>query len=241
MTHDVSEFIDRVVLVTGAAGNLGTATAEAFAARGARLALVDRDTRRLESLERRFGDPARIVSFSTDLLDRGAVGQCVSSIMDRLGRIDVLANIAGGFTMGPSLHETPSADWDFMMDLNARSVLHCCAATVPHMLAAGEGRIVNVSAGAAREGKAGMGPYCAAKAVVINLTETLAAELKHDGINVNCILPGTVDTPQNRASMPDADHRLWVPPAALADVMVFLCSAASRAINGAAIPVLGRG
>jgi NAD(P)-dependent dehydrogenase (short-subunit alcohol dehydrogenase family) len=237
---DMSEFIDKVVMVTGAAGNLGAATADAFAARMAKLALVDRDTRRLEFLEGRFGDPARIGGFSTDLLDRNAVQQCVRSIMDRFGRIDVLCNIAGGFTMGPSLYETPSADWDFMMDLNARSVFHCCAATVPHMLAAGKGRIVNVSAGAAREGRAGMGPYCASKAVVIRLTETLAAEHKHDDINVNCILPGTVDTPQNRASMPDADHSLWVPPAALADVVVFLCSASSRAINGAAIPVFGR-
>jgi NAD(P)-dependent dehydrogenase (short-subunit alcohol dehydrogenase family) len=85
-----------------------------------------------------------------------------------------------------------------------------------------------------------MGPYCASKAAVITLTETLAAETKRAGITVNCILPGTVDTPQNRASMPDQDHTTWVPPAALADVILFLASDAARCVTGAAIPVFGR-
>jgi NAD(P)-dependent dehydrogenase (short-subunit alcohol dehydrogenase family) len=142
--------------------------------------------------------------------------------------------------MGPPLHETPDDDWERMMGLNARSVLNTCRAAVPHMLHQGGGRIVNVSARAALEGKARMGPYCASKAAVITLTETLAAAHRDHGINVNCILPGTIDTPQNRASMPDADFSRWVPPAALADVVVFLASDAARAISGAAIPVYGR-
>jgi NAD(P)-dependent dehydrogenase (short-subunit alcohol dehydrogenase family) len=127
-----------------------------------------------------------------------------------------------------------------MMDLNARSVFHTCRAVVPHMVRQGSGRIVNVSARAALEGKARMGPYCASKAAVLTLTESLAAEHKLDGVNVNCILPGTIDTPQNRAAMPDADHSRWVAPAALADVIVFLASEASRTVTGAAIPVYGQ-
>jgi NAD(P)-dependent dehydrogenase (short-subunit alcohol dehydrogenase family) len=108
------------------------------------------------------------------------------------------------------------------------------------MLRQGGGRIINVSARAALEGKARMGPYCASKAAVLTLTESLAAEHRLDGINVNCILPGTIDTPQNRAAMPDADFSRWVPPPALADVVVFLASEASRAVTGAAIPVYGK-
>ena len=148
--------------------------------------------------------------------------------------------IAGGFTMGPPLHETEDKDWNFMMDLNARSVFNCCRAVIPHMLEQGSGRIVNISARAAAEGKARMAPYCASKAAVITLTESLAAEHKFNGINVNCILPGTIDTPQNRNAMPDADYGNWVPTAALADVVLFLASEAARCVTGAAVPVYGR-
>jgi NAD(P)-dependent dehydrogenase (short-subunit alcohol dehydrogenase family) len=127
-----------------------------------------------------------------------------------------------------------------MMDLNARTAFNCCRAIVPHMLAHGGGRIVNVSARAATEGKARMAPYCASKAAVITLTQSLAAEHKHSAINVNCILPGTIDTPQNREAMPDEDHSKWVPPAALADVILFLASDAARCVTGAAVPVYGQ-
>jgi NAD(P)-dependent dehydrogenase (short-subunit alcohol dehydrogenase family) len=236
----MSEFEGKVILVTGAAGNIGTAVAQAFAERGASLALLDRDEDRLEGLRERLPGAGRHRCETVNLLDRADVAGAVGRIHDAYGRIDCVANIAGGFTMGPPLHETSSGDWDLMMDLNARSVFHTCAAAVPLLLAGGGGRIVNVSARAALEGKAAMGPYCASKAAVITLTETLAAEHKHANINANCILPGTVDTPQNREAMPDADHDTWVAPAALADVVVFLASEASRAVSGAAIPVYGR-
>ena len=239
----MGEFTGKVAVITGAAGNLGSAVAQAFAAAGCALALVDRDAAGLEAVIARLGaaeTPVEAAAFAVDLLDPADVGAKVAAIQARFGRIDVLANIAGGFTMGPRLHETSDRDWDFMLDLNARSVFHTCRAVLPTMLQAGSGRIVNVSARAALEGKAKMGPYCASKAAVITLTETLAAECRLDGINVNCILPGTIDTPQNRADMPDADHARWVPPAALADVVLFLASAASRAVTGAAIPVFGQ-
>lgn len=228
------------VLVTGAAGNLGAAVAAAFAAKGARLALMDREAGRLEDLRRTLGLDADTALLPADLLSAQSTATAADAAIARLGRIDVLANIAGGFTMGPPLHETPEADWDLMMGLNARSVLNTCRAVIPQMLRQGAGRIVNVAARAALEGKARMGPYCASKAAVITLSETLAAEHRDHGINVNCILPGTIDTPQNRASMPDADFSRWVAPAALADVVVFLASDAARAISGAAIPVYGR-
>jgi len=102
------------------------------------------------------------------------------------------------------------------------------------------GRIINVSARAAVQGKGRMGPYCASKAAVLTLTESLAAENRMDNINVNCILPGTIDTPQNRQAMPEAEFSHWVPPQALADVVLFLASDAARCVTGAAIPVYGQ-
>jgi NAD(P)-dependent dehydrogenase (short-subunit alcohol dehydrogenase family) len=152
----------------------------------------------------------------------------------------VLLNIAGGFTMGPPVHETSVETWDFMLNLNARTVFLMSRAVVPHMLAQGGGKIVNVSARAGLAGKANMAPYIVAKSAVIRLTESMADELKHDNINVNCILPGTIDTPRNREEMPDADFSKWVAPEALADTMPFLASDAARAVTGAVLPVTGR-
>jgi NAD(P)-dependent dehydrogenase (short-subunit alcohol dehydrogenase family) len=236
----MSEFDDQVVLITGAAGNIGRATATAFGQRGARLALFGRNTDKLATLERELGDDVEAHSFPVDLIDPESVRSQVEAVLTRFGRIDILANIAGGFTMGPPIHQTPDQDWDFMFDLNTRSVFNLCRAVVPHMLSGQHGRIVNVGARAALRGVGSMGPYCASKAAVITLTEALADEHKHDPINVNCILPGTVDTPENRSAMPDADHDSWVPPADLAEVILFLCGAASRSVSGAAIPVYGR-
>lgn len=236
----MKELKGKVVIVTGAAGNLGRAVSRAFAARGARLALVDLDQNALEDARLALPAGTDAASFAADLMSADSVAAVAERIGAHFGRVDVLANIAGGFTMGPPLHETTDRDWDFMMDLNARTVFNCCRAFVPGLLAAGDGRIINVSARAATRGTGHMAPYCASKAAVITLTESLADELKDQGINVNCIMPGTVDTPQNRAAMPDQDHERWVPVEALADVILFLASDAARGVTGAAIPVYGR-
>jgi NAD(P)-dependent dehydrogenase (short-subunit alcohol dehydrogenase family) len=237
----MNRFDGQVALVTGAAGNLGLALCQALAAQGARVAMVDRNPQTLEAARAALPASSDAAIFTADLISPGSVADMVERVSTHFGRVDILANIAGGFTMGPPLHETEDKDWDFMMDLNARTVFNACRAVIPHMIAQGSGRIVNVAARAATEGKAQMAPYCASKAAVITLTESLAAELKDSGINVNCILPGTVDTPQNRAAMPDADVGRWVPPAALADVILFLASNAARCVTGAAVPVYGRG
>jgi NAD(P)-dependent dehydrogenase (short-subunit alcohol dehydrogenase family) len=230
----------RVVIVTGAAGNLGRAVARTFAAQGARLALVDLKPEALDAARRELPPGSDAETFPTDLMDALAVESMAAAVAARFGRVDVLANIAGGFTMGPPLHETPDKDWELMLNLNARTVFYCCRAVVPRILASGGGRIVNVSARAATRGIGHMGPYCASKAAVITLTEALSDELRDQGINVNCVLPGTLDTPQNRSAMPDQDHGRWVPLEALADVILFLTSDAARAVTGAAIPVYGR-
>jgi NAD(P)-dependent dehydrogenase (short-subunit alcohol dehydrogenase family) len=230
-------FAKQTVLVTGAAGNLGRAVAEAFFELGANLVLFGRREEDLTEVygsvnERRMLAPANV-------LDQAEVEVAVASAIERFERIDVLCNIAGGFRMGTPVHETPDEVWQAMLDVNARSVITMARAVVPRMLAAGSGKIVNVAAMAALTGRSGMGAYAASKSATIRLTETMAAELRDKGINVNCVMPSIIDTPQNRAAMPDADPRRWVAPAALAEVILFLASDAARAIHGAAVPVVG--
>ena len=231
------EFDGRTVVITGAAGNLGRAVADAFAARGANLVLVDL---KQDTLEKVFGTgvPGRLLA-PTNLLEQAQADATVQKAITEFKRIDVLANLAGGFRMGEPVHATSDATWKFLFDINAGTLLHAVRAVVPRMLAQGGGKIINVGAFAAQKGAAQMGAYVAAKGAVIRLTETLAAELREKSINVNCVLPTIIDTPENRAAMPDADPRNWVAPADLANVIAFLASDAARAIHGAAIPVTG--
>jgi len=225
------------VFVTGAAGNLGRAIANVFAERGANLVLVDL---KHEALEKVFGaaDERRLL-LAANLLDQEQVHGAVNKALERFQRIDVLANIAGGFRMGSPVHETSDKDWNFLFDLNARTVLHTARAVVPVMIRAGGGKIVNVGAYAAQRGVAQMAAYTASKSAVIRMTEAMSAELREKNINVNCVLPTVIDTPENRAAMPNADPRRWVAPADLANVIAFLASDAARAIHGAALPVTG--
>ncbi len=230
-------FKGQTVVITGAAGNLGQAVAARFAVEGAKLALLDLNQAALDKVPTAgAGDVLRQV---VDLSDAVSISAAIGAVIARFGRIDALCNLAGGFHMGEKVHEVPADKWDFMMELNAGSVLRMAQAVVPHMLKAGGGRIVNIGANSALSGKAEMGAYVASKSAVIRLTETMAAELRSHNINVNCVLPSIIDTPQNRAAMPKADPAKWVAPAALADVLLFLCSPAARAIHGAAIPVVG--
>jgi len=226
------QFTDRIVVITGASGNLGRAVARAFADLGARLALLDLKRGDLQ-------DSASQLFVDVNLMNPESVASAVGKALERFGRIDVLCNIAGGFRMGPPVHETKDADWEFLLGLNARSVLNTVRAAVPAMLKGGGGRIVNIGAFAAQRGAANMGAYIASKSAVIRLTESMAAELREKNVNVNCVLPTIIDTPENRAAMPDADPRKWVAPQDLAAVIVFLASDAPRAIHGAAIPVTG--
>lgn len=226
------------VLVTGAAGALGRAVVAHFAAGGARLALLDRAGSALDSLA--SGLPAgTALALPTELLDAAAVASSVNRAVERFGGIAAAVHLAGGFTMGESVAETTAQTWQRMLDLNVNTMLHSAAAVVPVMRRARRGAIVNVGAAAALKGAAKMGAYIASKSALMRLTESMSAELREDGINVNAVLPSIIDTPANRASMPDADPRRWVAPEALAAVIGFLASDAARAIHGALIPVTG--
>lgn len=230
------DFTDRVVLVTGASGNLGRAVAQAYARAGASLVLVGRD---LDHLRRAFGDlgngPAPVL-VAADLTQEDATRRMAHEALERCGRIDVLAHLAGGFRGGTPVHDTPQETWDLLLDLNLRTVVNAARAVVPHMLEHGRGVLVYVAARAGLEGTAGLGAYSATKSAAIRLVESMAAELKDKGVRVNCVLPGVVDSPANRAADRGADTRGWVTPEALADLIVFLSSDAARAVSGAAIP-----
>lgn len=231
----MSEAGNRVV-ITGAAGALGTAVAHAFAASGAKLALVDRAAEP-KDLIKSLGAQHFFVD-GIDLSNATDTQNAIDRVAGRLGGIDVLVNIAGGFrweTVADGKLET----WDFLYAINLKTVVCACKAALAH-LPAQRGRIINVGAAAAAKAGTGMGAYTASKAGVAKLTEALADELKDKAINVNAVLPTIINTAANRAEMPNADFTRWVEPAALADVIVFLSSNAARAITGASILVAGR-
>jgi NAD(P)-dependent dehydrogenase (short-subunit alcohol dehydrogenase family) len=224
-------------MITGAAGHLGKAVAAAFRQRGARLVFIDRGA---DALQLAFGEEAGALAIAVDLLDGERTRVAVQQAIAHFGRVDTLCHLAGGFHMGQAVHETSLATWDFLLDINARTLLNVAAAVVPHMVERRRGRIVTVGAAAAARGLARMGAYSASKSALIRLTESMSDELKDSNINVNCVLPSIIDTPDNRSAMPDADSARWVGADALADVIAFLGSDAARAIHGSAIPVMGR-
>ena len=236
-------FENQCVIVTGASGNLGAAVSRAFVERGANVVLVDRLREHMEHAG--FTDDARHLISVTDLLDQTQVNAMVQAAVAKFGGIHVLCNIAGGFRMGEAVHETSDANWNFLFDINARTLLHAARAVVPQMLkqpssaSGSRGKIINIGAFGAQKGGAQMGAYAASKASVMRLTESMAAELREQGINVNAVLPTIIDTPQNRKDMPNADPAKWVAPEALADVVMFLASDAARAVHGALVPVTG--
>jgi NAD(P)-dependent dehydrogenase (short-subunit alcohol dehydrogenase family) len=239
--------MSKVSIVTGADGNLGRAVADALLTRGDRLVLSGRHE---EALEQAFSGMSKagaaIELVAADLTTAEGARAVAAAAEKRFGCIDVLCHLAGGFRMGSRVDATSEDDWAFLQRLNVDSLRHVAAAVVPAMLRVpgrAEGRaagaIVTVGAFGALRGMAGMGAYCAAKAAVQRLSEAMAAELRQS-INVNCVLPSILDTPENRAAMPDADHSEWIALDALADVLAFLTSDAARAVRGVALPVTGR-
>ena len=221
----------RIAVVTGAAGALGQAVLTHFKTLGATSIALDRQKTPL-------GDAAAV--YACDLTDEDSVRQTFDTLVAQHPRIDVLANIAGGFAMGPQVHEATLQDWEAMLKINAMTALWSCKYALPVMRKAGFGRIINIGARAARRPAPGMAPYCVSKAAVISLTEVLALECADRGITVNCILPGTIDTERNRLDMPDADYSRWVPTSDLAVVIGQLADPAAQSVNGAVVPVYGR-
>ncbi len=229
-----------VVLISGAAGGLGQAVVPAFASQGVRLAVTDRNQDGLLALRRHMDwDPQLHLAQAADITRLEDVQSLCDQVVAAYGRLDVVVHLAGGFRAG-LLHKTAETDWNFLFDLNVRSVHHLAVAAVPIMMRQKQGVILHVASRAALHGEPGIGAYGAAKAAVVNLTQSMAAELIEHGIRVNCVLPSILNTPANRQAMPEVDFRNWVEPQSLAKVLLFLASPAARDISGAAIPVYGR-
>ena len=231
--------IDQSILVTGAAGHLGRAVCGMFLDSGARLLLVDRDLGLLEAAFPALAGDGRHLLLEADVTSETAMSAAAARAIARAGRIHALVHIAGGFAMGEAVHAITRRGWDDMIMLNAWSLIAATRDIIPHMIAAGGGRVVAVSARAAFQGQSHMGAYCAAKSALQRLVEALSAEVREHGINVNSIAPSIIDTAANRAAMPDADFSRWVPPRRLAETIAFLVSEAGSAIHGQHLVVAG--
>lgn len=229
---------DECIIVTGASGNLGSAVVKVLASRGAQMVCVDRveqkDNPAADGL-----DPERVLRIGGhDLSDKAAMDDAVARAVARFGKVTGLVNVVGGFATG-RVAANALDQWDFLMQVNARIALVTSAAVLPAMIAAGHGRIVHISAQPGLKATAGQAAYAASKAAVLRLVESIAAEHRADRITANCILPGTIDTPPNRKSMPDAKPEIWIPPVAIAEVIAFLMSPAGAVVTGGAIPATG--
>ncbi len=222
----------KVIVVTGASGALGRVVAEVALARGAGVAGVDYGPSQAATT------PNWIEFGGVDLSDAAQAKKAIDAAASHFGKIDALVNIAGGFAFETVAEGDPKT-WQRMYTLNVLTALNASRSAIPHLTASPAGRIVNVGAMGALQAGAGMGAYAASKAGVHRLTEALAAEWKGK-ITVNAVLPSTIDTPANRASMPKADFAKWVTPQELADVILFLASDAASAVTGALLPVSGR-
>ena len=227
----------RVVAITGAFGALGRVVAEVAAKRGARVAALDYGPQPPAGLEESLG-PESLCLGGLDLAKPEAAEAAFTRVIDRFGRLDALVNIAGGFVW-EKIEGASASSWDRMFTLNLKTTLNASQAALPHLMASGAGRIVNIGAAAALNAGAGMGPYGASKSAVHRLTESLAAEFKRRGVTVNAVLPSIIDTPANRATMPNEDFTRWVQPQDLASVILFLASDEARAVTGALLPVTG--
>jgi NAD(P)-dependent dehydrogenase (short-subunit alcohol dehydrogenase family) len=226
-------------MVTGAGGNLGRAVVEHLAAEGARLVCVERNPQSLDEVVGALPAGVEVLKVpGIDLADLGACQSAVRLAEDRFGGINALVNTVGGFKMG-SVDEAGLAQWDALLAMNARTAYAISAAVLPSMRRAGYGRIVHIAAAPGLKSGAKQAAYAASKAAVMRLTEAIAAENRAHRITANCILPGTIDTPQNRASMPDANTETWVPPAAIAKLVAFLISDDAGVVTGGAIPATG--
>jgi NAD(P)-dependent dehydrogenase (short-subunit alcohol dehydrogenase family) len=218
---------NQTIVITGGNGALGAVVAECAKELGARTVLIDQQ----------FG-AALLAAHECHCLDLTSVDS-LSKVLAGVGPVDALFAIAGGFDMGLDVDDPDDRQWHAMFERNVQTLRSVLKAVVPGMRTRRSGSIVSVGALSAREGKAQMSAYTASKAVVMNITESLATEMRGHGVRVNAVLPSIIDTAANRAAMPDADVTQWVKPAALADVMCFLASHAGRGVHGALLPVTG--
>ena len=234
---------DKVAIVTGATGALGRVVTRRLAQNGAKVVVLYRKDEALDDLKEYLGDMgSSVTGFMGDATDLQSAQSLARKAIEEHGRIDILLNIAGAYAGGKALADTDEETWDTMMNVNLKTAFLCSKTVLPHMMERRQGKIVNVAARTAvqRGTRARSGAYAVSKAGVVTLTEALAEETRDHGIQVNCIMPSTIDTEANRRMLPKADFTKWVDPEEIAEVILFLASDASKPTSGASIPVYGR-
>src|SRR5258708_4990959 len=225
----------KIALVTGATGGLGTYVTKALLDAGTTVVGLSPNIRQSD-----FDHP-NFTALPASLSSLDAAKKAVDTVIGRFGKIDILAHLVGAFAGGQSVADTSAATFQRMFDLNLNSAFHTLRAVLPHMRQAGGGRIIAIGSRAAENPGPKVGAYSASKAALVSLMKTVALENKDAGVTANVILPETMDTPANRKDMPGADVSLWVQPASVASLIVWLASDAGKDVTGAAIPVYGRG
>jgi NAD(P)-dependent dehydrogenase (short-subunit alcohol dehydrogenase family) len=233
----------KIAVVTGATSPLGRSVTKEFLEHGIRVIGTYRSEASESALRTELGTlAANFQSQKADITDESDVARLFETAKGEHGRVDILVNIVGGYSGGQEVWNTPVKDWDDMIRINLRSAFLCCRAVLPMMIERNYGKIVNIAARPAleRRYRAKSGAYAVSKAGVLVLTETIAEEVKKLDINVNAVLPSTMDTEENRRSMPQADFSKWVPPAEVAAVIAGLVSDYMKPVSGAAITVYGK-
>jgi len=226
-------------VVAGGAGALGRAVVTALLQRGAKVAVPFRSVESGDALRADLGAGESLWSGQADLSDPASAARFVDEAAERLGRLDGVAALAGGYAGSGTLETAPAREWDDMMRTNLATTYGLCRAALPHLLKEG-GSVVTVASRLAEAGGAGAAAYAVSKAGVMALTRVLALENRDRGVRFNCVIPAIIDTAANRKAMPGADASSWTPPAAIARVVVFLLSAESAAVTGAVVPVDGK-
>lgn len=233
----------KVAVVTGATGALGRVVTKMLLSENAHVVSTFRSDDKRSELGDFVGEGSNLLtSIQVDVTDEKSVQAMFQKVNDMYGRVDILLNIVGAYKGGADVADTRESDWDFMLNVNLKSAFLCCKTALQYMQKQNYGKIVNVASRTAIEKRyrSKSGAYAVSKAGVIVLTETVAEEVKKYDINVNCIMPSTIDTPDNRRNFPDADFSKWVKPDLIAKVILFLVSDDSKIISGASIPVYGK-
>ena len=224
----------KVVFITGASGGLGASVTQRFLRGGA---IVIGASRRITADE--FGSPD-FVAMPVDFTNDSAVRAAVESVVQKYGKLDALIHVLGGFAGGKSVADTDDSTWNQMRDLNLNSAFYVLRAAIPHLRKSGNGRIVAIGSLTASAAHGGLGAYVAFKAALSLLVQTVALENKDAGLTANVILPGTMDTPANRKSMPNADFSKWLKTESVADVAFLLAQDSAAHITGTVIPIDGQ-
>src|SRR5262245_1785792 len=225
---------DKVILITGAKGGLGSFVTQRFLSAGAKVIGSSRSISQED-----FPQP-NFTPLPVDFTKPAAVRDAIESIVLRLGRLDVLVHVLGGFAGGQTVAETEDSIWEQMRDLNLTSAFYVLRAAIPHLRKSGSGRIVAIGSLTAVEPHAGLGAYVTFKAALTTLVRTVALENKDAGLTANVVLPGTTDTPANRKAMPNADFSKWIQPSDVVNLVLSLTTERASQVTGTAIPIGGR-